>query len=324
VKLSVVLGTLNRRARLEACIESIFTQTGIPFCVYVADAGSTDGTIAYLRSIASDRLVPIFEGRRLGQARAYNNIFEKVDTPYVCWLSDDNVIINRGLDVAARILDENAAIGMVALKVKDICGPWVAAPYIGGVSDIGILNVNQGMLRTSIVRKLGGFNDTFRDYGIDPDLTARVLFTGYAVAYTRPVVIQHYREWGDDASSRNYAARLERLNAYRDLYLQKYGAAVPPSALWNARRRAWRVVRALLRIRPGSTRAMGGLIPRDLENMCASRYISLFDWWTCRGRDHHLVQYCPPRHRPVRLPSDRPALGATSPPPAAGAPKNAV
>ena len=172
MKISVVIGTYNRLELLKKSINSILEQTSNPLKIYITEAGSEDGTIEYLKSIASDTIIPIFEGEKLGQARAYNEVFKIVDTPYVCWLSDDNVIVNQGLDIAVKILDQNPQVGMVALKTRDRQGPFVDAPYIGGVSSIGILNVNQGVLRTSILKEVGGFSETFRDYGIDPDLTA--------------------------------------------------------------------------------------------------------------------------------------------------------
>ena len=148
-RLAVVLGTFNRLESLKRCIESVFAQTRTPSIVYVTDAGSTDGTVDYLKSIASERLVPILVGEKLGQARAYNDVFATVTTPYVVWLSDDNEIVNHGLDVGVEILDRCPKVGMVGIKVKDVEGPFVDAPYIGAVSKIGVLNVNQGMLRTA-------------------------------------------------------------------------------------------------------------------------------------------------------------------------------
>ena len=135
-RLSVVVGTYNRLESLKRCVESVFSQTRTPTVLYVTDAGSTDGTIEYPQSIASDRLIPLLVGKRLGQARAYNDVFNTVTTPYVAWISDDNEVVNGGLDVAVDILERRPRIGMVAVKVKEIEGPAVDAPYLGAVSSI--------------------------------------------------------------------------------------------------------------------------------------------------------------------------------------------
>jgi GT2 family glycosyltransferase len=304
-RLSVVVGTLNRLEQLRRCLDSIVAETTVSVRVYVSDAGSSDGTVKYLEAVASDRIVPVFAGQRQGQARAYNEVFAQVDTPYVCWLSDDNVIVNGALDVAVGILDTTPTIGMVGLKVKDVRGPFSDAPYIGGISVIGILNVNQGVVRTPILHAIGGFSEAFRDYGIDPDLTAKVLFSGHAVAYTRVIGIHHYRNWADPTSP-EYARHMDRQRAYLDLYLRKYAAQTPSGVAWPARRLLAKAVRGLLALWPGrhSTRAILGLTPRDWANVIGSRYISLLDGWRSRGKPYHLTQWCPPRSRPSTLPAD--------------------
>jgi GT2 family glycosyltransferase len=304
MKLSVVIGTYNRLAQLRQCLESIVAETRSAVRIYVTDAGSTDGTIDYLRSMASNALVPILVGERLGQARAYNEVFARLDTPYACWLSDDNVVVNRGLDVAARILDEASHIGMVALKVQDKIGPFIEAPYIGGLSSLGILNVNQGMLRTTVLRQLGGFSERFRDYGIDPDLTARVLFSGHAIAYTRPIAIHHYREWSNDPASAEYAQRREKQRVYQDLYQRKYGLCASTRINAQTKSLIWRIVKKALGVSLHSTRPVLGLLARDWHNMFNGQYISLLDPLRCWRKPYYLVQYCPPRWRPRELPSD--------------------
>ena len=237
-KLAVVLGTYNRLQNLKTCVESVFAETRTPCVVYVTDAGSTDGTVEYLQSMASERLVPVLVGKRLGQARAYNDVFETLTTPYVVWISDDNEIVNGGLDVAVSILDELPKVGMVAVKVKDVEGPTVDAPYLGAVSSIGVLNVNQGVLRTPVLQAVGGFSERFRDYGIDPDLTAKVLFSGWDIAYTRPIGIHHYRAW--ENGSEAAAAQRARQQGYVKLYAEKWGAYAAPDLPWRGRRYAWR------------------------------------------------------------------------------------
>src|SRR4051794_1802939 len=105
-KLSIVLGTYNRLEQLKRCIESIRAQTETSYLLFVSDAGSSDGAVEYLKAIASDRIKPIFEGARKGQARAYNEVFAAVDTPFVCWLSDDNEVVDQGLDLALASLEQ--------------------------------------------------------------------------------------------------------------------------------------------------------------------------------------------------------------------------
>lgn len=307
-RLSVVVGTYNRLEQIRACVESVLAETRTPLVLFVTDAGSTDGTVEYLGSVTDPRIRPLLVGKRLGQARAYNDVFGTIATEYVCWLSDDNIVVDGGLDVAVGILDREPSLGMVGLKVKDVRGPFVAAPYIGGISSAGILNVNQGMLRTRVLSEVGGFSEEFRDYGIDPDLTAKVLLGGWDVAYTKQVSIHHYRNWETDRASPEFARMQDRQRAYKALYAERYGKAFPPSLPYLAKRGAWKVLRDALgrRFDPNSTRRFLGLVARDWQNMMAGRYISVFDALRTRHCEYHLVQ------RGLRRPASK-----SQPPPSA-------
>jgi GT2 family glycosyltransferase len=296
-RLAIVLGTYNRLDSLKRCAESVFAETRTPAILYITDAGSTDGTVEYLRSVASERIVPILVGERLGQARAYNDVFATVQATYVVWISDDNEIVNGGLDEAVEILDRQPRVGMVAVKMRDVEGPSVDAPYLGAVSSIGILNVNQGMLRTPVLQAVGGFSERFRDYGIDPDLTAKVLFSGWDVAYTRVVGIHHHRAWADGSEAG--AAQRARQQGYVTLYDLKWGHFAPPDPVWKLRRFAWRAFQKVTGLPLNSSRRVLGLSSRDWCNVLTGRYISPLDPLLTRGQPYHLLQRAPARRRPL-------------------------
>ena len=312
--LSIVVGTYNRLEYLKICVESVQRETRVPFTLYVTDAGSTDGTISYLQSIASDTIVPVLVGEKLGQARAYNEVFVKIKTPYVCWISDDNEIVNGGLDIGVEILKSRPRVGMVALKVKDVQGPFVDAPYIGGVSSLGILNVNQGMLRTEVLREVGYFSEAFRDYGIDPDLTAKVLLKGYDIAYTRAVAIHHHRLWEMDKSKPEYWALRKKQERGLQLYDAKFRSAFGTSPIWLAKKAAWVGIRRMLgkRYHPNSKATVFGLNARDWGNLMTGRYIRISEALFNRHRSDHLVQHAPRFLRSRKLPADPAPQPATT------------
>lgn len=303
MKLSVVVGTYNRLDLLKKCIDSVFSQAQTPICLYVADAGSTDGTVEYLKSVSSERLIPIFDGQKLGQARSYNAVFQRIETPYTCWLSDDTIVVDRGLDIAVQILDESPNLGMVALKTKDLQGPFTMAPYIGGVSKIGILNVNQGVLRTPILKQVGGFSEFFRDYGIDPDLTAKVLFSGHDIAYTKQIALCHYRDWGVGADLQSMQ---EKQVIYQQRYFEKYAALTQVDLFWRAKKLFWLFLRRGLGLQGflNSSRPVFNGLMRDWHNIFTGRYISLLDPKHNQEKAYHLVQHCPKAQLPRSLPRD--------------------
>jgi hypothetical protein len=173
---------------------------------------------------------------------------------------------------------------MVALKVRDIEGPFVNHPYIGGISSTGILNVNQGMLPTTVLREMGGFNVEFKDYGIDPDLTARVLFAGYGVAYTKQVALHHRRGWRETGRTRPPIRHRRRLSRSIRLYNKLYAEKDPPDLWWSLKRAACRL------LTPVAARILSPSRARTFHNIMSSRYVSLLDPLRQINKPHHLVQ----------------------------------
>jgi glycosyltransferase involved in cell wall biosynthesis/GT2 family glycosyltransferase len=284
--LSVVIGSYNRLSLLHACIQSI-CESSIPIKIYVTDAGSKDGSVQYLQSLDSHQVTCIFHTEKIGQAKAYNEVFSQITTKYTCWLSDDNIVINNSLAMAVSILEQDIKIGMVALKVRDMQGPFANEPYIGGISSCGILNVNQGLLRTKLLQELGGFSEAFMDYGIDPDLTARVLFSGNDIVYTRRIALHHWRDWGTDTQLEK---QLNKQEQYQMLYRETFSRYQTKPQKYLLKR-YYRTIGRLLKRAPGmQNNLLLKSLLRDINNILSCAYISPYDPILCAGRLFYLRQ----------------------------------
>jgi GT2 family glycosyltransferase len=307
--LAVVMATRNRLALLRQALESLLGCIAAAHEIVVVDLGSDDDTPAYLETLPGIRLVRR-DGPR-GQAADLNPVFAALAARYICWLSDDNVAVPGMLDQAVAILDDQPAIGMVALKVKDVTGPRTAEPYIGGIWPTGVLNCNQGMIRTALFKQIGYFDEAFRTYGVDPDLTTQVLLAGWQVAFTRRVAIHHYRDHAAAPGALTLAARAEEKRVTHRTYEQKYNAFIRPRPLWQrlAYGGFWRAV-----VRPAyaAARRLGipleeqlGYDERDWSNLLYARYVSVFDFLANRGKPFYLVQ----RMRPGQAPGAQAEAG---------------
>lgn len=290
--LSVVIGTCNRRELLRECLGSLIGKISGPHEIIVIDAGSTDGTLEYLQTVGGIRVVA--DAERLGQAQSLNRVFRQLDTDLICWLSDDNVLQPGMLDTAAGILAGHADIGLVALKTQDVRGPFTQHPYIGGLSPgARVLTANQGVIRRELFRSLGFFAEEYRDYGIDMELTMRVLLAGWKVVLTRAVAIHHFRDHEGNPGAIAAAARTERRAAARQKYLERYAALAVPTF-------ASRIFDALLSagkksglLRAG--RSLLGYNHRDWTNLLRGRFISKLDFFHTRAQPFYLVQHLPSR-----------------------------
>ena len=87
--------SLDQGRFLEAALESILAQE-VPVEIFVADAGSTDGTLEVIR-----RFEPRLAGWRshadAGQAAAINEGVARGRAPFVAWLNSDDWLLPGGL-----------------------------------------------------------------------------------------------------------------------------------------------------------------------------------------------------------------------------------
>lgn len=308
VRLSVLVGTYNRLNLLRICLDALIEKIDCKHEIIVVDAGSSDGTLEYLESL--DKVSVVTQGKLLGQAKSLNQVIQSLQSDYLCWLSDDNVVRNGILDVAVKILDNNPDIGLVALKVKDVSGEYIEYPYLGSIWPSGVLNCNQGVLPTELMKKLGGFDEHFRDYGIDADLTTRILLSGYKAVYTKRIAIFHHRDheaenWID------HAGRKSRLDEARIMYQRKFDQLVQLMASENAPKdfpgngaRFLGFSFAVIQARLGKMMMKSihsrlffarwlASIARDLENSRKGKYISKLDLPANFFKPYYLVQQIP-------------------------------
>jgi len=296
--LSIVIGTRNRKEMLQKCLNALIGRIKTNHQIIVIDAGSSDGTIDYLKNIEEIHLV--CDGKPIGQAQSYNRVFTTLRGQYICWLSDDNIVQPGILDSAVNILRENNKIGLVALKVKDVRGHKTGDPYIGGIRKTGILNCNQGVIRSDLFQKIGFFDETFQNYGIDCDVTAKVLLSGYRVAFTKKVGIHHYR---DHDSENGAISRTERAQGQKRLnqkYYSKYAFLINCNfsikLKTRLKRLIWRGIKSLnkrFEKKGFQIEKITGKNIKDWKNLTNCRYISIFDFFYNRNNPYYLEQHLP-------------------------------
>jgi len=317
ILLSVIIGTYNRIEVLKQCLDSLIGKIKVANEIIVVDGGSTDGTRDYLQHVQGIRLV--CDESLLGQAKSLNRVFRSLESKYVCWLSDDNIAIRGMLDAAVRIMEGDSKIGLVGLKVKDLSGPNTGLPYLGGIWESGILTCNQGLLRTSLLQKLGGFDEEFRDYGIDGDLTTRVLLEGYKVVFTKRVAIHHLRDHESDSWT-DTSGRKNKMERAKELYRQKNGGLIKTESNGAYNKEEWENspllkqihhFYALVRKKNLSFRnwydmfktdcrivlvTLGfwmGFVEKDWRILLMARFVSKWDFLTSINKPYYLVQFIP-------------------------------
>jgi GT2 family glycosyltransferase len=188
----------------------------------------------------------------------------------------------------------------VALKVKEVVGRRSRLPYIGGIRKTGILNCNQGVIRSDLFKKIGYFDESFKNYGIDPDLTAKVLLAGYHVVYTKTVAIHHFREHDDEDGAISLRERTKSKKRLNKMYNDKYAYLIECRYLDKNKMRikkfAWRYVKKLNKrlVKKGlQIEKITGKDMKDWKNLAKGRYISIFDFFYHMNKPYYLRQHLP-------------------------------
>lgn len=113
--ITVALPSFNQGRFLADALHSIFDQR-LPVEVFVADAGSVDGSIDVIKSF-ENRLAGWRSHADRGQAAAINESIARGHAPYVCWLNSDDVFLPDGLRRLLHAFEGNPLAPAVYGKV---------------------------------------------------------------------------------------------------------------------------------------------------------------------------------------------------------------
>lgn len=116
-RVTVAVPSLNHAAFLDQALASLFAQD-VPVEVYVADAGSTDGSLDVIRRY-EDRLLGWRSRPDAGQAAAINEGIAAGTAPYVCWLNSDDYVLPGGLAKLLAALDAVPGVAMAYGRAWD-------------------------------------------------------------------------------------------------------------------------------------------------------------------------------------------------------------
>jgi GT2 family glycosyltransferase len=225
VKLSIIILCWNDLKVIPDCLQSIYSTTHeIQFEVIISDNGSTDGSVEFIRKNYPHVRV-IENGRNLRFAKANNVGIRASSGEYVLILNPDTIIHDRTLDEAVRFADQNLEAGAIGCRVlnldgsyqesawpfRSIRGEWVAALYLRPLAYLSnwfISDVYKGwkgetrrkvdwvsgcfiLIRTNLLKHLGGFDEQFFYYYEDMDLCRRVRQAEHEILYLPDVTITH-------------------------------------------------------------------------------------------------------------------------------------
>lgn len=229
-RLSVVILNWNGRHHLERYLPSIVAHTADEAEVVVADNGSTDDSLAWLRINYPEVRVIKLE-RNYGFAEGYNRALKEVDAEYCLLLNSDVEVTAGWWQPLVSLLDSREDVAVVAPKIlADGCRThFEYAGASGGFIDylgypfcrgriLGTVECDEGQYddsrdifwasgaamccRRELFLSLGGFDEDFFAHMEEIDLQWRMQLAGWRIMVEPRSVVYHLGGGTLPASSR--------------------------------------------------------------------------------------------------------------------------
>jgi|GEM_PF-2256684 len=178
VEISIILGTWNRLEALKSCIYCVRDSVeDIPYEIIVVDAGSTDGTLAWLHQ--QEDVLVVEQGKLTGACRAFTAGWRLARAPFCVHINDDDEVQGDCIARAYNYMKAHPEVGQVAFAF-DLYSPDYRFDHV-----FGRVYANKGMTRRELGDRAGWWSDMFYTYGGDCELSCRIMEMGYEVVGLR-------------------------------------------------------------------------------------------------------------------------------------------
>jgi hypothetical protein len=247
---AVVILNYNGRHLLDDCLTSLEKLT-LPADVVLADNGSTDGSLAYVRErYPAVRLLDL--GTNLGFAAGYNRALAEVEHPWVALLNNDasvsptwleHLLAVAGREPRAAILGGKLLFSRRAGDEPLLQSAGACFTDAGTAFEIGWGQADRGqhdrpgwvgsipgaamLVKRSVFCELGGFDASYFAYLEDVDLCWRAWLAGYETHYAPEAVAFHH--FGASAGGRASPLRIRWMqrNRLANMFKHLEAASLP-------------------------------------------------------------------------------------------------
>lgn len=210
---SIVIPVFDRLDLTRQCLRALEESTALPVEAIVVDNGSTDGTGEFLRAEeAAGRLRAVVNGENLGFGRACNQGLSLARGRHVVFLNNDTVPLPGWLEALVDAVEGDPSVGLVGSRllyaddtIQHAGILWNdddelyhvhrhaprEAPEVLESRDFPAVTGACILLPAPLLRRLGGFDESFHMYVEDVDLCMRVWESGHRVRYCAESVLYH-------------------------------------------------------------------------------------------------------------------------------------
>lgn len=203
IEISVIIVSYNTRDLIATCLDSIVNVNDGRKEIFVVDNASTDGSVEFIRKhYPNVNLIVNKENR--GFAEANNQALQLSRGRYIFLLNPDAEFLPSTFGPMISFMDANPHIGLAGVKMinpdgspqesfsHEYPGNKLASYELSGLkgSIAWVLGASM-IIQSDIMKRLGGFDESFFVYGEDQDLCLRIRKAGYEIGYNDNGIIVH-------------------------------------------------------------------------------------------------------------------------------------
>ncbi len=207
--ISAIIVNWNDKQVTSACIRSLMAQDCTPVEIIVCDNGSTDGSVAFLKSTFPD-IHLIENNENLGFGPALNRGLKVARGDHLIFLNNDLVLAPDCLRQLSKALDSNPWLGGMVPKILfenknghinsfgvDIHYTGIACPHLFDAADSSKMKPYETacggifMFPRSIYEATEGFDPDLFLYHEDHDFSWRIRLLGYRIETCPEAVMSH-------------------------------------------------------------------------------------------------------------------------------------
>lgn len=208
--ISVIIVNWNRADDVMLCLRYLQTLRQSRMQIIVVDNGSTDGSAGALGDVAGITLIRL--DCNLGPSRARNLGVAAARGKYTLFLDSDAVLSRRCIPALLKRMRSDPSIGIAGCRVMNWhtrkLDQWIypqsARTHRRSRFDTYSFSAAGAMVRTDLLRRLGGFWEQLGIYNEEVDLSLRAIRAGYRVVYEPSAVVLHRPSPLGRASRANY------------------------------------------------------------------------------------------------------------------------
>lgn len=293
MKIAIVMLTLNQRDTTLRALKSIMPQVDADTRVLVWDNGSSDGTVAAVRS-EYPNVTAHHHPENLGVASGRNagaKLTQELFKPEYLLFLDNDLVLRPGFIRALReTLDADPRVGQVQAKLLYLDEPTRINDgggcrinfWLGVTDPVGFKEIDRGqceeiapciscggamMVRAELFRELGGFDGIFDPFGPeDLDFSLRLQKRGFKAIYNPAAVALH--EVNHTYEGGGYTAVYARSKAKHWLRFLRRHATPLQKAGFYAVGAPWIALRMVFReVLRGNPGAITGSVRGMLESL---------------------------------------------------------